>query len=288
MTRVWKDSKQKGSTLLLLLALADNYNDDRGCAWPSVAYLARKCRMTERNTQLLLSRLAESGEITIDANAGPNGCNVYRLADIGRGGENFSPRKTAREGMKSSASRGENSGAQNFTQTVNGNRNEPNEPPAAGGPGHQAFIDLWHEAYQMQFGRNYVMHGGADGKAAKALIAATKMTPGELMRVITAAWSRRGNARDFWACENKTDTIRDVAANWNRIVSELDKVPHGGLGGESITKKAGRTPPPGLKPLSQRPPPGLDDNANEITADEYEKRFPLSAYYDEQTLKPLG
>ena len=282
MTRVWEDSPRKGSALLLLLAIAD-FANDQGEAWPSVDTLAKKCRMSRRNVQTLANDLAADGDITIQENAGPRGCNIYRLNDVG--GAKFSPVQTSDR----PASKGGANQRPKSAPDPSGNASrEPKGTPADGGQGHQAFIDLWHEAYEAQFGRRYVMHGGADGKAAKDLLAKTRLGPGELMRIATAAWGRRGNPRDFWACENKTDTIRDFAATYNRIVAELDKVPHGGLGGESIVKKAGRTPPPGLKPLSQRPPPGMDEDANEITSDEYQRRFPLSLYYDEQTFKPLG
>ena len=62
MSRVWADSKQKGSALLLLLAIADNANDD-GICWPSTKTLSHKTRMTERNVLRLIDVLSDAKEI---------------------------------------------------------------------------------------------------------------------------------------------------------------------------------------------------------------------------------
>ena len=77
-THVWKDSKQKGSGLLLMLAIAD-YADAEGFAYPGVATLAKKIRMSKRTVQYLLRRVRESGELTVKKGAGPRGCNLFRV-----------------------------------------------------------------------------------------------------------------------------------------------------------------------------------------------------------------
>jgi DnaD/phage-associated family protein len=94
MTRVWANSKQKGSALLLMVSIAD-YANEKGVAYPSIETLARKVRMSERNVQLLLRRLEEAGELDIKPNAGPSGCNLYRIIldeeNARKGGEKISP-----------------------------------------------------------------------------------------------------------------------------------------------------------------------------------------------------
>jgi len=92
MSRVWEHSRHKGSELLLLLAIAD-FADDDGRAYPSIARLATKTRLSKRNVQLVLRRLEESGELAIEQGAGPNGVNVYTVC-TGRlgGGEKIAPR----------------------------------------------------------------------------------------------------------------------------------------------------------------------------------------------------
>lgn len=78
MTLVWQHSKQKGSALIMLLAIAD-HADDAGVAYPGVESLAQKCRMSERNIRYLGESLAQSGELEIVLNAGPRGTNLYKL-----------------------------------------------------------------------------------------------------------------------------------------------------------------------------------------------------------------
>jgi hypothetical protein len=79
LNHVWEHSAQKGSYLVTMLAIADYAHDDGTRAYPSIATLARKTRMSERNVQLVLRKLEADGELTIHANAGPHGCNVYSI-----------------------------------------------------------------------------------------------------------------------------------------------------------------------------------------------------------------
>jgi len=81
-TRVWKWSKQKSGNLLVLLAIADQYNDEKNCAWPSVAFLAKKARMNQRNVRYCLKDLVQAGELIIEEAAGPHGVNIYRLPPL--------------------------------------------------------------------------------------------------------------------------------------------------------------------------------------------------------------
>lgn len=78
MSRVWELSQHSGTGLLMLLAIAD-FSDDEGRAYPSVSTLAKKCRMQPRNAQTLLAELRGSGELEVRINAGPKGCNQYRV-----------------------------------------------------------------------------------------------------------------------------------------------------------------------------------------------------------------
>lgn len=75
---VLKASQHGGSELLMLVVLAD-YSDDDGNSYPSVASLARKCRMTTRNANYILGALQASGELRVLKNQGPGGTNRYRL-----------------------------------------------------------------------------------------------------------------------------------------------------------------------------------------------------------------
>jgi hypothetical protein len=81
--RVWEHSRAKGTELLLLIKIAD-YANEQGLAFPSVTTLAKKIRMSERSTQYALAKLQELGELQVMRNAGPHGCNLYRV-HIGEG-----------------------------------------------------------------------------------------------------------------------------------------------------------------------------------------------------------
>jgi hypothetical protein len=64
MTAVWEQSAHKGNELLLLLALADNANDDGYC-WPSIDTLAGKTRLSRSTVIRLCEKVEESGELFI-------------------------------------------------------------------------------------------------------------------------------------------------------------------------------------------------------------------------------
>lgn len=63
MSRVWKHSKAQGGELLVMLALAD-FSDEEGKSYPSVATLAEKARLSDRQVRRIIGRLEkEIGEI---------------------------------------------------------------------------------------------------------------------------------------------------------------------------------------------------------------------------------
>jgi hypothetical protein len=63
MTLVW-DIHLPDSDKIVLLALADNANDD-GVCWPSIATIARKCSKDERTVQRVITRLKEAGHVSM-------------------------------------------------------------------------------------------------------------------------------------------------------------------------------------------------------------------------------
>ncbi len=81
---VWKHSKQSGTALLAMLALAD-FSDEDGRSYPSVNTLAIKTRVQPRNMQYLLKKLAYAGEIKISPEGSKFGTNLYEI-QLGLGG----------------------------------------------------------------------------------------------------------------------------------------------------------------------------------------------------------
>ncbi len=79
MVAVWERSAQKGSALLLMLALADSMNDDSGQAWLSIDSQAEKARIDRSTVIELHKKLEAADELEIERGAGPHGTNLYRL-----------------------------------------------------------------------------------------------------------------------------------------------------------------------------------------------------------------
>jgi hypothetical protein len=74
---VWTHTRQSGSALVVLLALAD-YANDALVAWPSVSTLAKMARINARSVHYALEALAKAGEIQA-IGKGPRGVIKYRL-----------------------------------------------------------------------------------------------------------------------------------------------------------------------------------------------------------------
>lgn len=83
MTWVWNHSRSRHGARLVLLAISDCANSEGGQAWPSVAELKRKAGLGERAVQVALAELVRIGELAIEYNAGPKGCNRYRVIMTG-------------------------------------------------------------------------------------------------------------------------------------------------------------------------------------------------------------
>jgi hypothetical protein len=80
MQKVWHEADCSGSELLILLCLADHVGSDQEMvAWPSIALIARRSRMTERGAQKAIRRLEAKGLLAIEKGGGRSGTNRYRL-----------------------------------------------------------------------------------------------------------------------------------------------------------------------------------------------------------------
>lgn len=85
MTEVWAKARLGGSRLLILLALADNANDERYC-WPSIDTLAKKSRLQRRQVQNVLSELESTGYLVVDRSQEFKRTNVYHIQPVGNWG----------------------------------------------------------------------------------------------------------------------------------------------------------------------------------------------------------
>ena len=66
---------------LVLIALADNADNDRGKCWPSVRSVSEKCEMSEKTVRDHIGRLVEIGYVSIQHRSqdGVSLPNVYSL-----------------------------------------------------------------------------------------------------------------------------------------------------------------------------------------------------------------
>lgn len=82
MNYVWEHSKSKGLTRLVLLAIADNANE-QGDAFPGITRIAKKCNASERSVQNAISELENAGELMVFPQVGmktiSGRTNLYRV-----------------------------------------------------------------------------------------------------------------------------------------------------------------------------------------------------------------
>lgn len=78
MSHVWESAPASGSDLLVLLSLADHCNDLGEC-YPSIARIAKKCRLSERSVQYALKYLQDENLLSVQKNVGRNNTNVFTV-----------------------------------------------------------------------------------------------------------------------------------------------------------------------------------------------------------------
>ena len=76
---VWNRSRSRHGARLVLLFIADSMRTDGGWAWPSNKEISCKTGLTARAVQSALADLAKLGELEVQYNGGPKGCNRYRV-----------------------------------------------------------------------------------------------------------------------------------------------------------------------------------------------------------------
>jgi hypothetical protein len=79
LTLVWEKSRADHGSLLIMLAISDNMNEESGVAWVGIDTIARKSRLSIRNVIDILPKLEKIGELSIQRQAGPKGTHLYRL-----------------------------------------------------------------------------------------------------------------------------------------------------------------------------------------------------------------
>jgi hypothetical protein len=76
---VLQKSRQIGTTKLLLVCIAEHYNEETGTAWPGIELLANYCNVSRQSIYVAMEKLTEAGELEVDYKSGPHGTNLYRL-----------------------------------------------------------------------------------------------------------------------------------------------------------------------------------------------------------------
>jgi len=84
MSAVWDSSRSTGNARLVLLAIADSADHDGTNAWPAVATIATKTRLSRRTVQRQIKELVALGELAVVAGPShissqfrPNGYEIF-------------------------------------------------------------------------------------------------------------------------------------------------------------------------------------------------------------------
>lgn len=76
---VVEHSKQRGSSFVVLLMVANHAHSDGTGAYPSVETLARESRLSETQVHVHVRKLRKAGELAVEEGAGPKGTNLYSV-----------------------------------------------------------------------------------------------------------------------------------------------------------------------------------------------------------------
>lgn len=244
---VWKHSKQRGSALLLMLALAD-YADENGYSYPSVGTLARKTRMGERNVQKLLQKLQTEKEIVVKVGDGVNtptgATNLFQINGLTgvnastprkkRGERQYTPQvnadappgvnastpKPQEETQDQPQDRSAPDGAvDTIREEINPSQQSNTLPPDSGHPPsvppHIALIDAWLSALPAKPAVKdvYKRYCGVTAPMADAGI-----TPEQVK-----TYTQELRKQDFW--KGKLVTLEYIAANIGVWIADSKPAP---------------------------------------------------------------
>ena len=248
MSIVWATTARNHTEKLVLLALADNAND-QGVCWPSIATLAKKCDLTEQGVLNRIDLLEKAGQISIKKTPGksntytinpptplsattqqrlplnavypptplttpPNAVECHPPTPLS------APPNAVESNHKepSLEPSGEPSSSAPSAAVI-GSLDGPvlNKQPETNGKFHTEFMEAWCFEFQAFRGEKYDVYGAKDGSAVKRL-AATGRTVKELIALAKAAWSNQ--VQSNWSC-CKAESIAFFASHLNEIRAEL-------------------------------------------------------------------
>lgn len=82
-TWAWEHSESEGTTLLVLLAIADAANREGRKSCQSAETVGHMCRISSRSVRRHIQKLLDLGEVEIEGRSGVYGTNSYRLPALG-------------------------------------------------------------------------------------------------------------------------------------------------------------------------------------------------------------
>lgn len=231
MCQVWDEPLQTHTQKLVLLALADNANDD-GVCWPSMRTIARKCDLSEQAVRNQVAALQDLQLISVEVGGGRKS-NTYRLSfKAEKKPTNLPPNGVeGSTGLRSPPNGVEGHPPTALSPPPNGvepNRNKPSNEPSVNQKGAVApaeksnptsrkreLTDSWCAAFQSQFRRRYLFQGAKDGKAADKLLT-LGMSVSELVAAAQEAWKRP----DEFNCKQAV-SLAGFACRFNEICAVI-------------------------------------------------------------------
>ncbi len=224
MTQVWECSKADGSDLLVLLCLADMANDEGEC-WPSMATIARKCRIDVRNARKRIRGLEKLGDVVVIVGGGTSSSkgglrsNRYRItvhmeadtesAAIGVDSSVSPPTDRGRNALQIGVDSSYPIGVDSSAESKTGNVTEPLAPAVADAGEIASLTQALVGVCDMDAERLTASASGALGKAVKE-IAAVGGSTNDVNTVAAGFRSKYPNA---------TLTPLAIAKHWAAFVS---------------------------------------------------------------------
>ena len=107
MAWVIENSQTRGNQYIVLLMIANRADEDGASAWPSIRWLARRSRLSERTVQRAIRKLEKGVDLGIEKAAGPRGTNRYQVimqpglyrGDTPVRGDKLTPRQSVQKGV---------------------------------------------------------------------------------------------------------------------------------------------------------------------------------------------
>lgn len=210
MSLAWKVTCETHTQKLVLIALADNANDQHVC-WPSTIHLAKKCNLSQQGVIDQIEKLSTAGHVKVERARGrANRYIVLANHPTLLGAQELTPPNAVGHHHPTLLGAPPNAVGHNHKQPSL----EPSNKKA------KEFILKWQGAWFETYGIRCAVQKSEE--AIVSALIASGFVEDELLKLARAAWKNKDFKEAFWC--RRAVSITGFAKNLNEIQDEISRL----------------------------------------------------------------